>query len=759
VEARDQLFPLEPPASDAGEPRRFAEVVLNRPLDQTWTYAIPPALEDRLQPGQRVRVPLGRSNRPVIGYCVAVGEHRPARPVKPILELLDDTPLLTPPLIELTRWMAAYYLCPWGQILDGIVPAGAKKTARGRYRLVVQAVPQAELPIPPPRLTERQRRAWQALCDAHGPVDAKELAERLGCSLAVVEALVKKGVARGWQQEVELPRPLGNQEHPEPLPTLNADQQQVHAELSRAIDQGGFQPFLLHGVTGSGKTEVYLRAIAQCVAGGREALVLVPEISLTPQTIARFQGRFRRLAVLHSHLSEGERGAHWRRIVAGQVEVIVGARSAIFAPTRRLGLIIVDEEHETSFKQETTPRYHARDLAVLRARLEGIPVVLGSATPSLESWLNAQQGRYRLLSLPRRVLDRPMPSVHLVDLRHEPASPGPYQAISPSLERAMRQALDRGGQVILLLNRRGYATCLLCPRCGEVVRCRFCDVALTHHRDRNLLLCHYCGYEQEPPALCPHCGLRQIRFLGLGTQKLEAELAAKFPGVAAVRVDSDSMRRAGAHARAFEAFRRGEVRILFGTQMIAKGLDFPNVTLVGVILADLALHIPDFRSAERTFQLLAQVAGRTGRGAAGGSVIIQTFNPEQPCISLAARHDFPAFAEIELRYRRQLNYPPFARLVRIVVRGWEREPVRVAAERLAQAFRDCRDSLGLQASVDLLGPAEPPLARLHGYHRYHFQLRSRSSKHLHDLLRRVLPAARLRAEVELAVDVDPYHLL
>jgi primosomal protein N' (replication factor Y) len=426
---------------------------------------------------------------------------------------------------------------------------------------------------------------------------------------------------------------------------------------------------LLHGVTGSGKTEIYLRAIEEVVRQGKEAIVLVPEISLTPQTIARFRGRCGELAVLHSHLGDAERGGHWRRIAEGQVQVVVGARSAVFAPTRKLGLIVIDEEHEGTFKQENTPRYHARDVAVMRARLENVPILLGSATPSLESWHNAQRGQYTLLKLPNRVYDRPLPKVALIDLRHESPGPGRFHALSMPLERAMRDAVRAGGQVILLLNRRGFSTHVHCPACGYVESCRHCDLALTFHRQRDVMLCHYCGYEQDPPQLCPQCGKQQIRYQGQGTEKLEEEIAAKFHGYVVRRMDSDTMRRPGSHARVLSAFRQGLIHILLGTQMIAKGLDFPNVTLVGVVNADMGLHIPDFRSAERTFQLLAQVSGRAGRGPQGGRVLVQTFNPEQPCIALAAKHDYEGFASQEMAHRQAHSYPPYQRMARLIIRG------------------------------------------------------------------------------------------
>jgi len=756
--AQQKLFNADD-ADSVALARQFAEVIFNRPLPRPFSYAVPEHLVGRLQPGQRVLVPLGRGNRPALGYCVGIGETPPERTVKPILHLVDEEPLLTPALLKLTHWMAGYYLCPWGQVLEAIVPAGARGRAGTRERVFLKAATLAELPVPLPKLTARQRDALDRLRLEPRPVELKEWAERIGCTTGVLLGLVKKGLAKRFKQRVEQALPAVAETPTEEPLRLNEDQQVVHSALADALARGGFQPFLLHGVTGSGKTEIYLQAIEQCVHSGREALVLVPEISLTPQTISRFRGRFPRVAVLHSHLSDAERGSYWRQIVAGQVQVVVGARSAIFAPTRKLGLIVVDEEHESSFKQETTPRYQARDLAVLRAQLEGIPIVLGSATPSLESWHNAQRGRYRLLSLPRRVLERPLPEVHLVDLRHEPASRGRWRAISPSLERAMRAALDAGGQVILLLNRRGFSTFLCCPSCGEVVKCRFCEVTLTHHKDRDLLLCHYCGYETPPPERCPRCGLSQIKYLGQGTEKLEAEIAQKFPGVPALRMDSDSMRGSGAHARAFEAFRKGEVRILLGTQMIAKGLDFPNVTLVGVINADLALHLPDFRSAERTFQLLAQVAGRTGRGPAGGKVLVQTFNPEHPCIHLAARHDFVAFAAAELQQRQEHGYPPFARLARVILRGKDPSATAAHADKLAEAFTKALPLPGEPPPmVRVLGPVEAPLLKLKGYYRFHFQMQSNSSQALHQLLSAVLPSCPAPRGIEVTVDVDPWSM-
>lgn len=475
----------------------------------------------------------------------------------------------------------------------------------------------------------------------------------------------------------------------------------------------------------------------------------------------------------------------------GNVPVIVGARSAVFAPTANLGLIIVDEEHEQSFKQEATPRYHGRDLAIVRAHREGIPIVLGSATPSLESWNNAKKGLYTQLDLPVRVSGRPLPPVGVIDMRHEKIPPGPYKAIGPSLEAAIQQSLAGGGQVILLLNRRGFDTCLFCPDCGMTVKCKFCDVAMTYHRhgrprtrkseadaeqseisfrhppprtahgyrgeQRDMsgtTLCHYCGFEMAPPRRCTTCGVGSLRYYGLGTEKLEEELAVKFPGVNTARMDADATKKTGSHAKIFKAFQSGEIRILFGTQMIAKGLDVPTVTLVGVVYADQALHLPDFRAAERTFQLLAQVAGRAGRGDHGGKVLVQTFHPDHPCIRLAVKHDYRTFAEAELVGRAVHHFPPSARLARIVFRSRDAVLVEKEAERWGQLMQQ-----EMHKGLKLLGPAEAPLKKLEGWYRHHALVLAGSSSTLHNALKSVQSKYEAAEGVEVTIDVDPVGMM
>ena len=775
-----------------------ADIVFDRPLDHAFTYAVGPELRERIAVGKRVRAPFGRGDKATVGYCVRLSETPPERQVKELVGVLDDEALLTDNLLRLTRWMADYYLCGWGQVLNAVVPAGARDKAGTRTLTFVEAVPEAGLKELPADLTAKQgdltakqKAVLELLRKAGKPVELRQLTRQAKCGSGPVEALVLKGLARRVARRIDRFVDSTSEEASPAGPiVLNADQMQAWSKLEPALRQSGFHAFLLHGVTGSGKTELYLRAIEEVVRQGKEALVMVPEISLTPQTIQRFRGRCGEVAVLHSHLGNAERGGHWRRVANGQAHVIVGARSAVFAPARKLGLIVIDEEHENTFKQETTPRYHGRDVAVMRARLEDIPIILGSATPSLESWHNAERGQYTLLSLPQRVLDRPLPQVGLIDLRHEPPKRGRPSALSDGLEHAMRNALKNGGQVMLLLNRRGFSTHVHCPSCGHVESCRFCDLALTYHKERDIMLCHYCGFEQEPQRNCPLCGQSAVRYQGLGTEKLQVEIEERFPGYVVRRMDSDTMRKPGSHARVLAAFRRGLIHILLGTQMIAKGLDFPNVTLVGVVNADVGLHIPDFRSAERTFQLLSQVAGRAGRGPQGGRVLVQTFTPDHPCIALAATHDYARFVEAELAHRREHHYPPYQRLARIIIRSRDQQAASAFADQLADAFgRVLRpptppsatrgegekwpSPAGLPAhtpqgeggvggqppEVRLLGPAEAPVFRLKGYYRFHFQLQSSSPGMLHQVLRSVLPAQRAPAGVEFTLDVDPFNML
>jgi primosomal protein N' (replication factor Y) len=764
----------------------FADIVFDRPLDHAFTYAIPHDLVAKVGVGKRVETPFGRGDKTTTGFCVRVTDQPPSASfeVKPVVRVLDDDALVDDHLMKLTRWMADYYLCGWGQVLHAVVPAGVRENAGTRVAAFVEPLPREKLPNPLPTVTPQQKSALDKLKKEGRPLEMLQLARLAKCTIGVVAGLVKKGLVRKFSERIdteagagrELPEEELADEVRSPDITLNADQERVWGQVRVALTgekaAGGYKPFLLHGVTGSGKTEIYLRAIEETVKQGKEAIVLVPEISLTPQTIARFRGRCGNVAVLHSHLTDAERGRYWRRVASGHVQVVVGARSAVFAPTRKLGLIVIDEEHENSFKQESTPRYHARDVAVMRARLEGIPILMGSATPSLESWANTARGNYSLLSLPSRVEDRPMPPVKIIDLRHEPKGTGKHGAIGPTLEGAMKKTLKEKGQIILLLNRRGFSTHVHCQACGHVAQCANCDLALTFHRSKAALVCHFCGFETAPFQKCPSCTQPAMRYQGLGTEKLHAEIEEKFPGHVCQRMDSDTMSKPGSHQRVLDAFRDGLIHILVGTQMIAKGLDFPNVTLVGVVNADVGLHLPDFRSAERTFQLLAQVAGRAGRGDKGGDVLVQTFTPDHPCITLAAHHDFVTFAGQELAHRKEHQYPPYHRLARLIVRSEKEDAACQFADTLAGAFQEAikRATLAPAASptnstppppaqVRLLGPAECPVFRLNSFYRFHFQIQSADSAVLHEVLRNVLAVTRPPTGVEFQVDVDPFNML
>jgi primosomal protein N' (replication factor Y) len=783
----------QPPAATGPASGLFACVVFDRPLDTEYTYAIPTDLVGRVGIGKRVEAPFGRGGKTTQGFCVRVTDEPPSTSfeIKAILRVLDDDALVDDHLMKLTRWMADYYLCGWGQVLHAVVPAGVRENAGTRVAAFVEPVPKDKLPNPLPSVTPQQKSALDKLKKEGRPLEILQLARIARCTTGVIAGLVKKGLLRKFSERIDntdLASDTGDgtgeakstaSQSPLSL-ELNADQLRVWEQVRAALEgSGGYKPFLLHGVTGSGKTEIYLRAIAETVRQGKEAIVLVPEISLTPQTISRFKGHCGNVAVLHSHLTDAERGGYWRRVASGHIQVVVGARSAVFAPTRKLGLIVIDEEHETSFKQESTPRYHARDVAVMRARLEGIPILMGSATPSLESWSNAARGSYTLLSMPNRVEARPMPQVKIIDLRHEPKPTGKHFAIGATLEKAMKDTLKDKGQVILLLNRRGFSTHVHCQACGHVAQCRNCDLALTFHRAKASLMCHFCGFETAPFQRCPSCDQPAMRYQGLGTEKLHAEIEEKFPGYVCQRMDSDTMAKPGSHQRVLDAFRDGLVHILVGTQMIAKGLDFPNVTLVGVVNADVGLHLPDFRSAERTFQILAQVAGRAGRGDKAGQVLVQTFTPDHPCITLAANHDFVTFAGQELAHRKQHQYPPFHRMARLIVRSEKEEAAAQFADTLAAAFAEATKRVAahggrepavtlpgtadsrppLTLPVRVLGPAECPVFRLNNFYRFHFQVQSADSGVLHQVLRTVLAVARPPSGVEFQVDVDPFSML
>jgi primosomal protein N' (replication factor Y) (superfamily II helicase) len=746
----------EPWELAAEEDRATAEVVLPLPTPTTFHYIVPDALRELVRPGQRVRVPFGRGDKLQTGFVVATGTKPPAsRRLKSIAELIDREPLIAGDMLELTKWIADRYLGGWGQVLESVIPAGVKKQAGTReitcFALAVDGLERAaEMKLPP-----RQRAVLDVLRDAEGPVPVDQLEAAAQCGTSPIHALRDKKLITPVRKRRSTMTDEFAPTTRIPDLILNPDQQAALKAILEPLQAPRHETILLHGVTGSGKTEIYIRAIREVVSYGRQAIVLVPEISLTPQTIRRFRCRFSSIAVLHSHLSDAERHWHWQRIARGEVEVVVGARSAIFAPTPHLGIIVLDEEHETTFKQNSTPRYHAREVARERARRAGVPLVLGSATPTLESFDRAQRGMDRLIELPNRVEQRPLPPVVVVDTRNDPLVTRGH-SIGRALQQAITRSIADEGQVILFLNLRGYSPVLWCPKCNEGVKCPDCDVSLTWHRDRSMLLCHSCDFEMKPPERCPKCGQPGLKYLGAGTQKLEQEVKSKFPDARIVRMDSDAMRKPGSHDEALERFRKGEVDILLGTQMIAKGLDFPNVTLVGVVDADSMLHQPDLRAAERTFQLIAQVAGRTGRGDKAGKVIVQTMSPDDAVIQLAAQHDYIGFSLRELAQRREHHAPPSTNLARVIVRGPREDLVRAEIRKLADLLRATAKDIG--GDLRILGPAPAPILKLKKLYRYHCQISAPDVEQILTWWRAVEPKISLAGEIELTIDVDPLDL-
>ncbi len=657
--------------------------------------------------------------------------------------------------------MSHYYQAPAGQVFDALIPSSVRSHAGTRQRTYYTPSPMASDEGVIESLPKKQKSVLRFLIAAGHPMTASQLMVEASCTQNPIKGLQTKGLLQAdVRREMASSSPMRwqmNDGEADKSLTLTDDQSYALQRVVSALDSGESKTLVLHGVTGSGKTEVYIRAIEHVVRFGRGAIVLVPEISLTPQTRGRFERRFRSVAVLHSQMTPAERHFQWQRIRSGEVQVVVGPRSAVFAPFPRLGLIILDEEHDGSFKQDTQPRYHARKVAFARASSLGIPLVLGSATPSLESWHATNSGHAELISLPNRVNNLPMPDVQLVDLRMR--GDRTSGAISRPLMTAIQETMNECGQVMLLLNRRGFATTIQCPACGHVVACPDCDMPLTHHRDGGKAICHYCDYTIATPPWCPACRFDGIRYGGLGTQRLEVEVKARFANARVARMDSDTMRRPGSHQRVLSAFRRGEVDILLGTQMIAKGLDFPNVLLVGVINADSALHFPDFRAAERTFQLVTQVAGRTGRGDRGGRVIVQTFSPEHPAIQAASRHDYAKFAHDEMINRRKFNYPPLGSVGRIIIRGTSEEETEAVSETLLGRLEAARNVLGHE--VRILGPAPPPISRLRGKYRFHILLQSVDQRHLGETIRRATEQFKVpdKSDVQYVIDIDPMDML
>jgi len=822
-------------------PERFVEVAVPLPVTGTFTYSVPEPLHDAAAVGVRVLVPFGR--RKVTGFVVDVAETTEVERVKPIADVLDVEPVVDATMIELTRWIADYYLASWGEVLRTALPPGINMESRRFVSITEEG--REVLASGEGGLTERRRRVLEALAGREeaslgivnreagiprgGSADVMalwsdglvDLVERVRPPRvdAATEGIVRlavsaeEAIAEAAKLEKRAPKQAGalqelaraedgtlttaelaaggyatsvvarlaerelverDEQARDRLSTgfegwalreegpLKSEQASA-VELIRArLDAREFGVVLLHGVTGSGKTRIYVEAVEAARATGRGGIVLVPEIALTPQMVQRMRSQFGDdVAVVHSGLSLGERYDTWRAIKDGRFSIVVGPRSAVFAPVRELGVIVVDEEHEGTYKQGDSPRYHARDVAAMRAKLEGAVVILGTATPSLESYLNARDGKYDLVELPERIDAGPLPEVDIVDMR-ETDTVDSEGAFSAELRDAVMETLESGRQVILFLNRRGYASFIQCMDCGHSERCEDCNVSMTYHSTGRVMRCHYCGRTERAPDRCPECGSRNLRFGAPGTQRVELAVRELFPEAVVERMDQDTTGRQGAHWRILKDFAEGRTDILLGTQMIAKGLDFPGVGLVGVVAADVGLNLPDFRSGERTFQLLTQVAGRTGRGEERGKVVVQTYLPDHYTIAMARAQAFAPFFDRETEERKGLGlgYPPFSRLVSIVVRGRDEQAVMKSAARLAD-FLDRGAAQMPDPEPEVLGPAPAPIERIKGVHRWQVLVRGRGGS------ARALVAAALTQEktlelpstVQLAVDVDPMDLL
>ena len=741
--------------------------------------------------------------------------------IKEIRDCLDETPLFDRGMLQFFRWVAAYYLAPLGQVIKTALPPGinwesyyhCSLTREGKEAAlkgspqrtpaskVLRAIdPQRGTPLkqllktypnrslffsleqkglislegrikpgktkaknitlveavaPAPAtvsLTPKERDIYEFVTE-QPKVPLGELRKRFKHPSPVIKRLMLKGLITTTEEEVyrePMLETVGREEAPF---SLTPEQGAAIKKIHKALKEGAFAPFLLYGITGSGKTEVYIRAIQEAISLGKQALVLVPEISLTPQLIGRFQRKLgAQMALLHSGLSPGERYDQWRKAHRGLVQVVIGARSAVFAPCRELGVIVVDEEHDTSYKQEDGVRYNARDLALVRAQREKAVVILGSATPSLESFYNAQQGKYTTLHLSQRVGGGVLPNVAIVDLKKEKRT-----LFSPPLLDAVAKNLSEGGQTLLFLNRRGFSRTALCAECGRAFTCRHCSVTLTFHARHKTLLCHYCGYQVPAFPVCPHCGGGSIRLVGLGTEQVEEEVKRRFPHARVARMDSDVMTRRGAHAKLLQAVEKGEIDILVGTQMIVKGHDFPRITLVGIIAADVALNLPELRSSERCFQLISQAAGRAGRGQEPGRVIIQTFLPEHYAIQRAKDHDFVGFYQQEQAAREALQYPPVTRMVTIRVSSRNPQDAEQGIQRLAKKGEAVRK--GLREEVEMLGPSPAVVYQIKGSYRWHLLLKGARVSSLQHLSRALIKEGKGLKGVRVDVDVDPVTML
>ncbi|UCD51587.1 MAG: primosomal protein N' [Phycisphaerales bacterium] len=772
----------EPPEPKCGHAIRVA---LESAADTEFDYLVPDGLWP-IEVGQRVEVPFGRGNKPEVGFCVvsdvpgdaAIAKDGRRIRLKRVARVADEEPLLGADLMELARWISDYYVSPLGQVLAAMVPGAVKRAAgvqRQRYVHLVtrDAETLAELRGGKQKQIVDLLRRREAFT-SESALEMDEVTAAVDCQPPTVKRLAQKLIVKITERKVlnalpVVPESMANEPHEV---VLNDDQRRALDQIYHQIETNRFGVTVLHGVTDSGKTELYIRAVERVLQKGRAAIVLLPEIALTAQTVQRFNARFERIAVMHSALSAGQRNVQWQKIRAGETDVVIGARSAVFAPLPNLGIVVVDEEHEPSYKQDTVPRYHGRDVAIKRAQLAGAHCILGSATPSLESLRNSQtRPSFTLVRLPRRVMDLPMPAMKLVDMRQRGVTDSASDLLSRPLTDYLKGVLARQEQAILLLNRRGYSNFVFCPSCRHTMQCRNCDAALTFHKTKRptapletvtgrhmnfgYAICHHCQAQTLVPRQCPLCGKAMTMF-GLGSQRLEEELAAKFPEARVWRVDSDSM-ASHDYYRLLKEFGQGRIDILAGTQILAKGLHFPNVTLVGVVSADTCLYLPDFRSNERTFQLISQVAGRAGRSEKEGTVFVQTYFPEQPTIKFALGQDFEGFVREEMKHREICTLPPLWRLATLVMRDPTYDKLEIAAKRMRQRIDDIVERYGLQVKVR--GPMPAVISRIQRFHRLQIVVQAPDAAIMGRLFGSLRAAPAIRPTVKIAIDIDPVNLL
>lgn len=715
---------------------RFVEVAVPLHVAQTFTYRLKPEQSIHAKPGARIMVPFGRKMR--TAYIVALHDELPPdigleeSEIKEAERLVDEVPVCTPEILQLAKWVADYYASPLGEVIKATLPPGINPRPQTARSSVVKAklrrfVRATDLHLE--KTTDAQQRVLNALRE-NGSMALQALIKEAAVGAATVSSLEKKGLVEIFDEAVRRD-PMA---HTAALPveefTLTTAQSSVLEKICEQVDTDTYGAFLLHGVTGSGKTEIYIRAMRAALERGRSAMMLVPEIALTPVFSQRLRSHFGdRVAIFHSSLQRGERFDEWTRVKKGDARVVIGTRSAVFAPVQNLGLIVVDEEHESTYRQQESPYYNARDTAIVRAQKESATVVLGSATPSLESFHNARAGKYRLLTLPERIAARPMATARIIDMRNVFVRHGKPRVFSDELLEAIQETYERREQSIILLNRRGYSSFILCRSCGETIQCPNCDVTLTYHRSERVIVCHYCNHRKGVPKVCPSCGKKYIYYVGEGTEQLEEMLTQLFPALRVARIDRDTTARRRVFEQSLSDFSAGKIDTLVGTQMLAKGHDFPNVTLVGVVSVDAGLALPDFRSAERTFQLITQVAGRAGRGDRPGKVLIQTYHPYHYALRHACAQDYEGFYNEEIHYRQNHSYPPFVALGSLLVHGPDLGRVRADSLELRKQL----DAANEGRKCRILGPAPAPLSRLKGEHRFQLLLKARSRRHLREV--------------------------